>query len=288
MRWLPAPWCGRRGCAVSARYAVGVISLVACHSAPNPPPATVVVRPPEISGSASSAPTPLATPSPMPTAAKGVKILDVDIQTTHACALTQERALRCWGDNKLGQLGYGDRRSRLAAEVVDVPLPGPVDSFAVDPGSTCAVVQGVPYCWGNVLAEQGSIEIGDDEPVVPAGRVVFDKPVRSIAQGWNFACLIDVEGDVTCWGARDRGELGACPKSGCRASARQPNEMRSVNLGFKASAISLGADHGCAVGPAGNVRCWGFAGEGKLGYISPHQSRPAEVGDLQRGGNLNA
>jgi len=250
-------------------------SLAACGAAPSSPSVTAL---PPTTAAPPAAPTKAEATALPPTKPVSVKVLAVDIELTHACALTEQRRLRCWGENKLGQLGYGDTRSRLASEADDVPLPGPVDSFAVDPGSTCAVVKGSVYCWGNVLTNQGSVQIGDDEAIASAGHVPFARPVVAVALGWNFACLIDDRGEVTCWGGNDRFQLGACPKAGCRKSPGMPDDMNPVKLGFKATALTLGYDHTCALGDNGGVRCWGFYDEGKLGY-SDHV-HPSELGDL--------
>jgi alpha-tubulin suppressor-like RCC1 family protein len=215
-------------------------------------------------------------PAPKPVS---VKVLAVDIQMSHACALTEQRKLRCWGENRLGQLGYGDTRPRLASEAADVLLPGPVESFSVDPTSTCAVVTGSVYCWGYVTAPVGgTTKIGDDEPIDPAARVPFARPVLEVAQGWGYACLRDNQGEVTCWGSNDRFQLGACPKAGCRKNPGMPDGMKPVKLGFKATALALGHDHSCALGENGGVRCWGFFEQGQLGYTE--HLDPADVGDL--------
>lgn len=57
----------------------------------------------------------------------GVRAVEVVVGAQHACAITESGALRCWGSNLSGQLGYpgldavGD--DELPAEIGDVPLP---------------------------------------------------------------------------------------------------------------------------------------------------------------------
>jgi hypothetical protein len=70
----------------------------------------------------------------------------------HACGLAADSTVRCWGTNRVGQLGNG------VATDSWVPRPQVVPGFifvSVDAGfdSTCGVTDpGTVYCWGDRFA----------------------------------------------------------------------------------------------------------------------------------------
>lgn len=86
----------------------------------------------------------------------------------HTCAIFNGGAVRCWGDNGFGALGYGhqnvlgDQPGEMPTPVVE--LGGPVAQLAAGLWHTCAVLEsGSVRCWGrNVYGELG---VGHTEPV---------------------------------------------------------------------------------------------------------------------------
>lgn len=96
---------------------------------------------------------------------------------THTCALLENGAVRCWGDNSFGQLGYGHTNDlgKDPSEMPppDVPISGSavgdeVLQLAAGDGFTCALYESsVIRCWG--LNDSGQLgyghtdRIGDDE-----------------------------------------------------------------------------------------------------------------------------
>ncbi len=98
----------------------------------------------------------------------------------HTCALLESGKVRCWGDNKFGQLGYGHTRDigddELPMTAGDIYLGRPATGLAAGSYHTCAVVEdsGV-RCWGyNMHGQLGyghGRNIGDDETPASAGDV---------------------------------------------------------------------------------------------------------------------
>lgn len=82
------------------------------------------------------------------------RVSDLALGGPHTCAVLETGAVRCWGNNEFGQLGYGHTR-----DIGDDELPsaaGPVDlgegAVKLGAGSshTCAVLDtGTVRCWGN-------------------------------------------------------------------------------------------------------------------------------------------
>src|SRR6185503_5829179 len=84
----------------------------------------------------------------------------------HTCALLEDGAARCWGDNWDGQLGYarpdeiGDDELPSSVGVVDVG--GPVMQLSAGYWHTCALLEGGDVrCWGdNEYGQLGYAHVG--------------------------------------------------------------------------------------------------------------------------------
>jgi alpha-tubulin suppressor-like RCC1 family protein len=96
------------------------------------------------------------------------------------CALLTAGAVRCWGENEDGQLGYGHLMrigdDETPAEAGDIDVGGLVADIHPGLWHTCAALQnGKVRCWGRAWAGQlgyGNDEtIGDDETPASAGDV---------------------------------------------------------------------------------------------------------------------
>jgi len=96
------------------------------------------------------------------------------------CALLDGGAVRCWGNNFFGSLGYGNMMNigddELPSSAGDVDIGGGVTDLSSGYNHTCAVVGGEAVrCWGNGLSGAlgyGNVtSIGDDEVPAVAGDV---------------------------------------------------------------------------------------------------------------------
>ena len=205
----------------------------------------------------------------------------------HTCAVLDEGSVRCWGYGFYGQLGYGVFVENSSNNVGDTGPPGAVGPVDVGPGRTakeitagalhtCAVLDdGSVRCWGSGSNGQlgyGSRDnIGDDESPGPQTSVDLGpgRTAVAITAGNAHSCALLDEGSVRCWGSAGNGELGYGNTLNIGDDAGEnPGSVGPVDLGpgRKAVAISAGGAHTCALLDDGNVRCWGFAGNGRLGY----------------------
>jgi alpha-tubulin suppressor-like RCC1 family protein len=96
----------------------------------------------------------------------GAPVTDLDAAGSHTCALTKTGTVRCWGNGRNGQLGYGDRTNVgmdvTPAQVGDVKLPGPAKQIDTGLNHTCALLEaGDVMCWGASLGNGAS----SSEPV---------------------------------------------------------------------------------------------------------------------------
>jgi len=217
----------------------------------------------------------------------------------HTCALLDGGQVKCWGDNRAGQLGIGDSRARfLAAELGDalppVALGDGQTAVALTAGvfHTCALLAaGTVKCWGdNRFGQLGSgarynrggdgDAMGDTLPAVDLG----DAAVAVVAGAYH-TCALLASRAIKCWGWNDYGQLGAGDaRSRGRAAADMGAALPPVALGDGrwASQVAAGAFHTCALlWQTGDVMCWGLNAAGQLGVgdVGLRGNSPETLGD---------
>jgi alpha-tubulin suppressor-like RCC1 family protein len=87
-----------------------------------------------------------------------------------------------------------------------------------------------------------------------------------ITAGFAHTCALLDSGPVYCWGRADLGQTGHGNKLtiGDNEPASAGNALR---FGTEVVVdIEAGDNHTCALLASGNVRCWGFGADGRLGY----------------------
>lgn len=195
---------------------------------------------------------------------------------SHTCAILDDGSVRCWGNGVSGRVGYGNQRS-----IGDDETPGsvgPVDigaghrAVAISAGDfhTCVIREdGRLVCWGfgsgGQLGYGGTADVGDDETPGAVGPVdLGGRAARSVSGGKGHTCAILDDGSVRCWGFGADGRLGY----GSTANVTTALAAGAVDLGpgRTAVAIAAGEAHTCAILDTGAIRCWGFGGNGRLGY----------------------
>lgn len=156
------------------------------------------------------------------------------------CVVLTDGAVRCWGDNASGILGYGHpddigltqtpaqaatltaSNGRALGGNVPLGVAGAVQvEVSSDTDHACArFAGGIVRCWGdNASGSLGyghTVDIGDDETpaqaaLAPAGElgggdVRFGTGVLALAAGGRCAVLSDRS--TICWGPNSNGQLG--------------------------------------------------------------------------------
>jgi alpha-tubulin suppressor-like RCC1 family protein len=125
----------------------------------------------------------------------------------HACALTVEGDVKCWGYNHSGQLGGGPSRHRLTPVKVE-GLPSNIRAISAGEDHTCVLKEtGSVMCWGgNHYGQLGDGTTTEhDDPVTVVG---LGEGVTAISAGWGSTCALLDTGAVKCWGFNRSGQLG--------------------------------------------------------------------------------
>jgi alpha-tubulin suppressor-like RCC1 family protein len=216
----------------------------------------------------------------------------LDVGRNYSCAVPAEASVHCWGYGANGQLGYGDTASvgadRTPASAGPVDLGAGRTAQAISAGNyhSCALLtDGAVECWGfggnGRLGYGNTSKVGDGSPdlsVASAGPVdLGGHTAVAITAGGAHTCALRDDGDALCWGYGFDGQLGYGNASnvgdgGITFTGAAPNQSVAsagpvdLGAGHIAKAISAGSLHTCAILDDRTVRCWGFGGNGQLGY----------------------
>ena len=216
--------------------------------------------------------------------------VDLDARATtvalgdaHACAISEDETVHCWGENGFGQLGLGDRSNRgddpkelgSALRPVDLGSTRAPLALALGDRHSCVLLEGGRIrCWG--ANEAGQLGLGDratrgDDPGELGDQLAPvdlgpEAVAVALAAGANHTCALLAGGVVKCWGSNEFGQLGL---GDTEARGDAPGELgaalSAVELGSAATAIAAGRNHSCAVLSNGSVVCWGMNGARQLG-----------------------
>lgn len=176
----------------------------------------------------------------------------------HTCALTIGGGVKCWGSNAGGQLGDNSSTDRHAQ--VDVAgLTSGAASIAAGKYHTCArTTSGGIKCWGdNSFGQLGDNSTSQRLTAVDVTGMTTG--VAAVSAGFSHTCALTALGQVKCWGDNGHGELGDA------TTTRSSVAVDVVGFASGIAAISVGAEHSCALTTDGGIKCWGYNGLGQLG-----------------------
>jgi alpha-tubulin suppressor-like RCC1 family protein len=183
-----------------------------------------------------------------------------------SCALTQG-AVYCWGSNHRGQLGNGAGANGVESRT-PVQVTGITNATGVAMAGFggCALFgttasPGGASCWG--YNQHGQLGNGNTTqslvPVAVSGvsdAVALDIGGRGARNG--LGCVVRSGGSVSCWGDGRHSKI-----NGVNTNAiSTPVAIAGI---ANATAVTVGAQHMCALINDGTVRCWGRGQLGQLG-----------------------
>jgi RHS repeat-associated protein len=172
----------------------------------------------------------------------------------HSCAVSAAGALKCWGDNSLGQLGSTSPASSTTP--LNVPnAPVGITRLRAGLDYSCALTStGSVWCWGdNSSGQLGTGVIGGSHP--QPIQVSLGSSAVDLAVGANHACAALANGTVQCWGLNANRQLG----NGLTSNSGSPVTASGVSGAVR---VATGDLHSCAATLAGAVYCWGNNGVG--------------------------
>jgi len=232
-----------------------------------------------------------------------------------ACMVRHNGTLACWGANDAGQLGNGQMEdgnySEVPVEVIGV-TGLTFREVAVGQFAACAITDtNELYCWGGgqfgQLGRPVCVYVGDDyypcryaQGKLPA-KVHFpgnpNAEVRTIVGSdlsAHFCAIID-DGDVSCWGNNDFGQVGNgdwCSEGVTYSQIPAVGDNCNIYNGItrpqmvempenrSAIAVSVGMGNSCAVLDNNSLYCWGRSDTGSMGQGDDYLYKTTLAEDL--------
>jgi alpha-tubulin suppressor-like RCC1 family protein len=217
--------------------------------------------------------------SSTPTAVAGlVNVSAIVPQLSGMCALANGIA-KCWGRNDAGQMGNG---TTSAAQLTPTPvsLSGIASlSRGGYASTTCAVLaDGGAKCWGyNWFGQTGSGTSGNNQLTPVSLGATGGSPPNEIAMGWKHGCARTADGNLSCWGSNDLGQLGN--NSTTPSNVPVYNQIPQWMSPSQRLAVTAESNSACAISSAlGSVACWGVGAEGELGNGTQTARQASPVG----------
>jgi alpha-tubulin suppressor-like RCC1 family protein len=214
------------------------------------------------------------------------RVVEVVAGFGHHCVVLDRGAVRCWGFNWDGQLGYGHRDNIGDDETLeglgDLELPEPTKHVALGEKHTCALGEsGIVRCWGsNEMASLGVPGAARVENAKDAAIVQLGGKAIAIDSGGDTCALME-DNTIRCWGLNSHGELGYGHKRRI-GDDEEPRSEMAIDVGGKTVQMDVGPSRACVVSSEGQVRCWGSGTDGSLGYGKGKD----DIGDDERADSL--
>lgn len=191
--------------------------------------------------------TTLAHASAAPISSPRTDWASVVTHSTTVCALANDGALACWGENRQGEIG-----SDTAAPIQSTPHPISVPSAtwkAIAPGTfhACAI-DGASHLWCS--GDNGSGQVGNGEGGSQLVPLQVEGSWTAIVAGAVSTCGVR-DGQLWCWGDNGAGELG----DGTTVARQTPVQTSLPKA--PSTTLTVGTAHACAIDVVGELYCWG-------------------------------
>ena len=202
------------------------------------------------------------------------------------CAVLGDGGVVCWGENRIGELGNGNKEPEPAASSSPSSVVGINNAVAVGAhfqGFCALLSDGTIKCWGSNqegLLGSGSTKMYSTTPQTVTGIT----NATGLSTSIDSQCALLAGGSIDCWGGGYEGDLG----DGSTENSSVPVRVSDIT-----NATEVGAE--CAVLVTGSVDCWGSNSDGLLGRGSTedYSLTPGPVSgittatDITTGGDAN-
>lgn len=175
----------------------------------------------------------------------------------HACGVTSDGRLYCWGKNDEGAVGDGTTIDRVRPVAVAPSLRFKAVSATFD--HTCAVTtDSLVFCWGD--NSQGQLGDGTTARRLTPHQVPGTRAYRQVDAGLFYTCAVAAADDhAYCWGWNVTGQLGH------GTSEVMNPRPTAVAGGLHFRQVQAGNLHSCGVTTSNVAFCWGYNRFGELG-----------------------
>ena len=204
-------------------------------------------------------------------------VRQIAVGERHVCALRNDGAIYCAGENEDGRLGTGitsapQPTAVLATEWTPLGVPASVHAGRQNTGvrDSSGMLFGVG---ANGNRQLGTITVG----AAPSPtRLAAEAPaLRTVSFGNAFGCAITPGGEVYCWGDSDEGQGGL----GTSPNGHAPELISSLTADLPVL-MSTGTNHACSLLAGATLACWGDGGLFRLGYVATDSCPNATAGPI--------
>ncbi|KAK3240304.1 hypothetical protein CYMTET_49846, partial [Cymbomonas tetramitiformis] len=218
----------------------------------------------------------------------GAPIHQIEAGGDSSCAVSMSGGIKCWGDNRFGQLGYMlGPDNHLGSQPGDMPpsdvrVGSSVEQVTMGLWHVCVLLHvGDVKCWGDNRAGQLGIgsthQIGADAGDMPPATVNLGAMVTMVSAGDYHTCALTKNtGKMLCWGGNRQSQTGLMHNetdSSTWAVGDEPGEMPPAEADVgpeRIEQLSAGGNHTCAImqtlRDGLTLRCFGLNDFGQLGY----------------------
>lgn len=206
----------------------------------------------------------------------GAKAISSSGGGTHACALLEDKNVRCFGwNNAAGELGDMNIATHSTTRKIASPDLGgePVTKISVGTYFSCALLEdGSVKCWGdNKYGQLGNGITRDmraeNNPVLPQPTQVLGLGVGTTADiysAWSHTCAVLADGEIRCWGKNESGQLGATTTEEVTEGIGMDDKImvsstpvKVENFSGKGKSITASYSSSCALNNKDKFQCWG-------------------------------
>lgn len=185
----------------------------------------------------------------------GEPAVDLALGNSTACALLESGAVKCWGENGVGQLARTSTELSYSATPLSIAgLPeNVVEVSAMLYGFCVLTADSDVLCWGrNGFGQIGGAS--EDPVITPALANAIDGEIVALFNGANHTCVRTSfpDAEIWCWGSNDSGQLGYVGQPLVIGDGGPP----PATVDLKKS-IAAGGLFTCAIVEDGQVACWG-------------------------------
>lgn len=168
------------------------------------------------------------SPEPVP---GGLTFRALSVAKNHACGLTVDDRLYCWGRVPPGHAPSDEPWEPFSPNTFLAASAGSTDTCAID-------LAGGVFCLG--------LPLGSPDPIpFPPGV-----ELQSVELGNGHACGLTDSGEAYCWGYNFNGQLG-------RGTESQWEEPAPVATELRFSSLVAGTWFTCGLDTMGHIYCWG-------------------------------
>jgi alpha-tubulin suppressor-like RCC1 family protein len=196
----------------------------------------------------------------------------------HACGITPDAAVYCWGNTSAGQCGV-DPKDAFAVGPTKIPGLDHVSQIETVKNHICAVrtVDPTLVCWGsNQYLEDGGYIVHKLGPAAAtlkysATPVAVDLGARVVDVGMGFESTYAVteDGITHAWGYNGRGQIGSTSTDSVVATPVEVMASASTPLRGATDVLRSDGSDQCAVthdSTGNHYACWGADDRGELGF----------------------